>query len=281
MNSIMTTDIIDDPRKQKVAALSICVVTYRPELEILGTTLESLRTAIKKLDHISTHITIVDNSPQDCLSNWLTEKFRDLSISLLNGQGNVGFGRANNMVMDNVGDLHLVLNPDVVLSPDSLENAVQFLKQHMDCGLLTPSAVGTDGIRQYLCKRYPAVLDLVLRGFAPKRLRQLFKIRLDRYQMAEMPDNAIFWDPPIISGCFMLFRGEIFRKLNGFDPGYFLYFEDFDLSIRAAKVTRVAYLPTVKIVHGGGDAARKGLWHIEQFIRSAYIFYRKFGLKLI
>lgn len=99
--------------------------------------------------------------------------------------------------------------------------------------------------------------------------------------MAEMPDNAIFWDPPIISGCFMLFRGEIFRKLNGFDPGYFLYFEDFDLSIRAAKVTRVAYLPTVKIVHGGGDAARKGLWHIEQFIRSAYIFYRKFGLKLI
>ncbi|MBB3384518.1 glycosyltransferase [Rhizobium sp. BK609] len=270
-----------EPPTKLTTLLSICIVTYSQDLAVLQATLESLRAAVAHLSDTKTDITIVDNSPRGSLSDWLRENFRDLSIHLLTGHGNVGFARANNMVLDNIGDLHLVLNPDVVLSPDSLENAVQFLKLHPECGLLTPSALGTDGIRQYLCKRYPTVFDLALRGFAPKRLRQLFQKRLDRYQMADMPDNEVFWDPPIVSGCFMLFRGEIFRNLAGFDPNYFLYFEDFDLSIRAAQVTRIAFLPTVKIVHGGGDAARKGLWHVEQFIRSGWVFYRKFGFRLI
>lgn len=270
-----------EPSTKLTTLLSICIVTYRQDLAVLQATLESLRVAIAHLKDTKTDITIVDNSPSGSLSDWLRENFRDLTIRLLTGHGNIGFARANNMVLDNIGDLHLVLNPDVVLRPDSLANAVQFLKLHSECGLLTPSALGADSTRQYLCKRYPTVFDLALRGFAPKRLKQLFHKRLDRYQMADMPDNEVFWDPPIVSGCFMLFRGEIFRNLGGFDPSYFLYFEDFDLSIRAAQVTRIAYLPTVKIVHGGGDAARKGLWHVEQFIRSGCFFYRKFGLRLI
>ncbi|MGY5780135.1 glycosyltransferase [Rhizobium sp. LEGMi135b] len=274
------TDFLHIQQQDRTTLLSICIVTYRPDLPVLRATLESLRVAVAHLSDTKTNIMIVDNSPSGSISDWLTENFQDLSFHLLAGHGNVGFARANNMVLDNVGDLHLVLNPDVVLSSDSLANAVQFLKQHPECGLLTPSAVGVDGVRQYLCKRYPAAFDLALRGFAPKRLRKLFKRRLNRYQMADMPDNEVFWDPPIVSGCFMLFRGEIFRNLNGFDPSYFLYFEDFDLSIRTAQVTRVAFLPTVKIIHGGGDAARKGFWHIGQFIRSAFVFYRKFGFRL-
>lgn len=275
------TDFTQNQHQDKAALLSVCIVTYRPELAVLGATLESLRVAIARLDGNHAAVTIVDNSPEDSLSGWLADHFRDLSVRLLSGHGNVGFARANNMAMDDVGDLHLVLNPDVVLSPESLANAVDFLKQHPDCGLVTPLAVGTDGTRQYLCKRYPALFDLALRGFGPKSLRRLFKKRLDHYQMADISDDGVFWDPPIISGCFMLFRGEIFRKLSGFDPSYFLYFEDFDLSLRAGGVTRIAFLPTVKIVHGGGDAARKGLWHIRQFVRSGYTFYRKFGLKLL
>jgi GT2 family glycosyltransferase len=271
----------ENQHQVETTLLSICVVTYRPELAVLGATLKSLRVAIAHLDGVDATITIVDNSPDNSLSGWLIDNFDDLSPRLLNGHGNVGFARANNMAMDDVGDLHLILNPDVVLSPDCLANAVQFLKQHSECGLLTPLAIGTDGARQYLCKRYPALFDLTLRGFGPKWLRQLFKKRLDYYQMADMPYNGTFWDPPIISGCFMLFRGGIFRKLAGFDPHYFLYFEDFDLSLRARDITRIAFLPTAKIVHGGGDAARKGFWHIKQFICSAYVFYRKFGLKLL
>lgn len=46
------------------------------------------------------------------------------------------------------------------------------------------------------------------------------------------------WDPPIVSGCFMPFRTDVLKSLGGFDPRCFLYFKDYDLSLRTGSVTR-------------------------------------------
>ena len=265
---------------QKLQKLSVCIVTFIPDLVVLDTTLTSLRAALHGLPDTELALTIVDNSPTDNVSAWLETHFADLKPDIMAGHGNIGFGQANNKVLDRLGDIHLVLNPDVEMSPDCLSNGLQFLKDNPQCGLATPFARGSDGERQFLCKRFPAVFDLLLRGFAPSILRRLFQKRLDRYEMAEMPANEVYWDPQIVSGCFMLFRGEIFQKLGGFDPAYFLYFEDFDLSLRVGEITHIAYVPQMSIVHGGGNAGRKGLWHVKKFGLSAVIFYRKFGLKL-
>ena len=98
--------------------------------------------------------------------------------------------------------------------------------------------------------------------------------------MSKETDEDVVWDPPIVSGCFMLFRGGLYRQLGGFDGRFFLYFEDFDLALRAGKVTRTAYVPAVRIVHEGGHAARKGLTHIKLFAKSALLFYKLHGFKL-
>lgn len=260
--------------------LSICIVTYNPDLEVLARTLESLRIALGYLESKKISVLIVDNSHEGALKTWLPEHFSDLSIELKCGHGNIGFGRANNMALATCGDFHLVLNPDVELAPDALVGAMTFMEAHKECGLLTPLAFGTDGKRQYLCKRFPSIFDLALRGFAPARIRKLFKRRLDRYEMRGMRDDEVYWNPMIVSGCFMFLRGELFREMGGFDSAYFLYFEDFDLSLRVGKKAAIAFVPAVRIVHGGGDAGRKGLWHIKQFTIAAAIFFRKFGLKL-
>ena len=64
-----------------------------------------------------------------------------------------------------------------------------------------------------------------------------------------------------------------------FDRRFFLYFEDYDLSLRSAEITRIAYVPAVKVVHHGGHAARKGLRHIGMFVRGAALFFRLHGWK--
>lgn len=266
---------------QKWQKLSVCIVTFKPDLEALNVTLRSLRVCLHALSDIEFALTIVDNSPTNNLSAWLETDFADLQPKIVWGHGNVGFGQANNKVLNRLGDVHLVLNPDVDMSSDCLSNGLQFLKDNPQCGLVTPFARGPNGERQFLCKRFPAVFDLLLRAFAPSILRKLFQKRLHSYEMAEMPANEVYWDPQIVSGCFMLFQGEIFQKLGGFDPAYFLYFEDFDLSLRAGKITHIAYVPQIRIVHGGGNAGKKGLWHVKKFGRSAITFYRKFGLKLL
>jgi GT2 family glycosyltransferase len=141
-----------------------------------------------------------------------------------------------------------------------------------------------DGTPDFLCKRYPAVFDLFLRGFAPRAIRRLFRRRLDRYDMRDAIDAA-GEEPvlglPVMSGCCMLVRRKAIDATGGFDPKFFLYFEDFDWSVRLNKVAQSAYLPSFRVVHHGGGAARKGWKHIAWFVRSAFRFYGKHGWRFV
>jgi hypothetical protein len=112
----------------------------------------------------------------------------------------------------------------------------------------------------------------------PGFVQALYEDRLAHYRMKDLYDaGMVSKDVPIISGCCMLVRTSAFRELSGFDERFFLYFEDFDLSIRAAGLGAVAYNPSMKIIHGGGFSSRKGWWHILQFTLSGRKFFKKHG----
>lgn len=265
--------------------LAISIVIYESDQSVLMKTLSSLRRAIQRVDDIASCALIcVDNSVHSHLSaDAIYEALGAnlANVGLLCGHGNIGFGRGHNLAIRTVeSDLHLVLNPDTVLEENTLQAAISYLDAHPEVGLLVPDVRWPDSSRQYLCKRYPTVLDLALRGFAPARLRERFRARLDYYEMRDLiGDQEVVWDPPIVSGCFMLFRTEVLKRLGGFDPRYFLYFEDFDLSLRAGRITRIVYVPSVRIVHHGGYAARKGWRHIVMFVRSGITFFNTHGWK--
>jgi hypothetical protein len=99
--------------------------------------------------------------------------------------------------------------------------------------------------------------------------------------MRDLPDAGVATGIPIATGCFMLARGEMLRRLGGFSPEFFLYFEDFDLSLRLGRLADIAYVPQVRIVHAGGHAAGKGWAHRRMFIRSAVTFFRRHGWRLL
>ncbi|EMG53553.1 glycosyl transferase family protein [Ochrobactrum sp. CDB2] len=270
-----------DQQTNKQLRLTISIVTFNPDFAELEKTLCSLKSALQGFTNNAFQIIIVDNSTDNAVASFLEQKFDNLPIQLIHGQGNIGFGRAHNMALKQTGEFHLILNPDIELDSDALVNAIAFMRSSERCGLLSPRATWPDGKRQYLCKRYPAVFDLVLRGFAPQLIRSFFSMRLARYEMKAETQSEVFWNPPIVSGCFMFFRGAILRKAGGFSDKFFLYFEDFDLSLRCAKIAETAYVPSVKVVHSGGHASRKGIWHIRVFVRSAITFYRIHGLKIV
>ncbi|ASV84533.1 glycosyltransferase like 2 family protein [Ochrobactrum quorumnocens] len=269
-----------DPKNNKQPLLTISIVTFKPDLDELKKTLDSLKFALKEFVPGTFSITIVDNSVNNDVVSFLSREYQDLPLILVYGHGNIGFGRAHNIAMQQMGEFHLILNPDIQLDPDALINAVAFMRANENCGLLSPRTAWPNGQRQYLCKRYPAVFDLMLRGFAPKIIRSLFSVRLAQYEMQAETQNAVYWNPPIVSGCFMLFRSATLKTTGGFSHNFFLYFEDFDLSLRSRKIADTAYVPTVRVVHAGGHASKKGFWHIKVFIQSATTFYRCYGLKL-
>jgi GT2 family glycosyltransferase len=264
----------------------VSVVVYRPDIEQLVSTLAGLAAACDALrvsrPALPVELYLVDNGGLPDIRAELAELQRhDISMTIITGHGNIGYGRGHNLaIKQSAKQYHLVLNPDIDLARDALCEALDFFEAHAEAGLIAPWIGDEHGDQQFLCRRYPTLIDLFARGFLPARLRQLFSRRLARYEMRDRINaRDIVWDPPIVSGCFMLFRTSVLKQLGGFDTRYFLYFEDYDLSLRAHEVTRVVYTPSVRVLHHGGGAARKGTAHIRMFMASAYKFFDRFGWK--
>jgi GT2 family glycosyltransferase len=271
--------------------LDISVVIYHADGVLLRHTIESLRVALERARSAdllaSAALRLVDNGSTDAevvdglIESSLGPRVDWLRVEILRGHGNVGFGRGHDLALAR-GDAfyHLVLNPDVVLAPEALVEGLSYLDAHPGVGMVAPEVRGPGGEPQFLCKRYPSVLVLLLRGFAPAWLQRRFRRRLEHYEMRDLPGDAPVIGIPIASGCFMLATGAALRAVGGFSPRYFLYFEDFDLSLRLRHVAEIAYVPAVRIGHSGGQAARKGWRHRFLFFRSAVTFFTTHGWRL-
>jgi GT2 family glycosyltransferase len=276
------------------ATLTVSIVTYRPDLVLLDRTLRTLAVSLVAAREQelmrAANVVLIDNTGTRASAAAVVRVARDIfrdadvTMNYLHGHANIGYGAAHNLVMHGGNThYHLVLNPDVELAPDALPIAFRFLGEHAEIGVLAPASRRVDGTREYVCKRYPTVFDLALRGFAPRALRQLFRKRLDHYEMRDLVDRVAADETispiPAMSGSFMFVRRKAIEATGGFDPGFFLYFEDFDWSVRLNRVTRSVYVPAVKIVHHGGGAAKKAPRHIGYFVRSAARFFNKHGWK--
>jgi GT2 family glycosyltransferase len=268
--------------------LSVAVVTYRTDRAMLARCLESLAKSIARAREkqlvSSVQLFLVDNGPPvhaSCVGDALGAWPRNEDIRVVSGHGNVGYGAANNLVLGDLrSDIHLVMNPDVELESDAVPAMLEAFRENPTVGLIAPAVVDAEGRIQYLCKRYPTLWVLFLRGFAPPFMRRAFARSLERYEMRDVIQDRTVKDVPLASGCFMAMRSEVFRAVGGFDTRYFMYFEDYDLSLRFARRAQLAYVPAARIVHHGGDAAAKGWRHVLWFGRSAIRFFSRHGWRI-
>lgn len=266
--------------------LSIATVLYRCDSAQIqrfrDCLLESIRHLRDTRPVARISLTIVDNAASedgDRFSHLFTRLQGVDTVRFIQPEKNLGYGRAHNLCMHQGSDFHLILNPDVYLAPDALDAGLDYLQSHAsDTGMVTPYGYNNQAEPLFLSKRYPTVLDFLLRGFAPTALRKHFGKRLARYEMQYeyqlgQPCDTV----EIASGCCMLLRSDLLQKTNGFCEDYFLYFEDFDLSVRLRQHAKIVFVPAMKIIHDGGHAASKGWWHIFQFARSGRRFFSQHG----
>jgi GT2 family glycosyltransferase len=275
--------------------VDIFIVTFYSDLNVLGKVLQRLSEAVNVCSNAVFRVTLVDNSHgRDQGTHQEHSYFDDLkklvsksglAIDLHHSPSNLGFGRANNLAFDLSvknkpnADYVLVLNPDAFLSLDSLSRALNIMNERPDLGVLLPRFLSETGQDLYLAKRYPNVWVLFLRGFAPRFMKRMFQSSIDSYDLKDLPPDQGHLQTVVGSGACFLMRASIWQRLKGFDPRFFLYFEDFDLTYRAKQISQVAYEPSVEVVHLGGHTAKKGRTHIKYFIQSAGQFFNKNGWK--
>lgn len=267
-------------------SLSVSFVTYAPPLipsfnDVFNSLLEAIIDAQHNQILGTVSVTLVDNGDNEAiLEKVIAEASCAFPVTLINNQDNVGYSAHNQAIEQSNADYHLILNPDVLLSTSALINGLTYLEDHQDTVMVCPYSEGEQGEPSHLCKRYPAVFDLALRGFASGTIKQRFDDRLMHYEYRDLPTAEIIRSVELISGCCILARTKALQLCDGFDEKFFLYFEDFDLSLRMSKLGNLDYYPGMKIIHYGGNAASKGFQHILYFLKSAVRFYAKHGLRV-
>ncbi len=165
----------------------------------------------------------------------------EVKISILEAKTNLGYGAGNNLGAASArGEFLLIVNPDTALRPDALGKMVQFLKEHLDIGIVGPQLILPDGTIRDSYRTFPTVADIFikrsfLRFFFPSRMRSYLQWDASPYDTRDTD-----W---IVGACLFL-RRDFFQKLHGFDARFFLFFEDTDLCRRCWEVgKRVVYFP--------------------------------------
>ncbi len=122
----------------KPTTLSVSCVVYDTDYDILAATIESLHTAIqeaikqKSVNDCSFYL--INNHPAtpDSFQQAVAlAKSLFTNIEIINGHGNIGYGRANNLAIKHTqSDYHLILNPDVDLDSHSIFVGINVIKCH-------------------------------------------------------------------------------------------------------------------------------------------------------
>lgn len=277
------------PEASAEATLSVSIVLHDSDFSSLGATLDSLICAVLSAQRRgvlgSASLSVLDNQSSQDYRRKLPEFLRShlektntaLPYTLQFAAQNQGFGLGHNEALaPAAAAFFLILNPDVELAETAIYEALAGFRSHPEAVAANPYCERTDGSREYLCKRYPNAFDLFLRGTGSRRLQKIFARRLSRYECQDLGrENA--QEVRLLSGACLFCRSGAFRAVGGFSPAFFMYFEDFDLSLRIARQGKLLYLPSVRIIHRGGFAARKGQRHVRWFMRSALVFFSRNG----
>lgn len=266
--------------------LSISIVVYKPNIKILERALDSIFDSLSQNLILlkESKITIIDNGNQRNILDSTVGTYIDngLQINIVSSKDNIGYGRAHNLaILNSHSKYHLILNPDVILSSDALNLGIKYLEENQDVVAISPKCYDDNNKVQYIAKTYPNLLVLLARGMGPKFIKNIFFKKLSKYEIRKIVAKDKISEIEIMSGCFMLCRTDALKKINGFDVSFFLYFEDFALSIELRKLGKLMYIPSMKIIHLGGHAARKGMRHIFFFISSGFRFFNKYGWKFL
>ena len=228
-------------------------------------TLRAAEAAIAAMAGIEGVITLIDNDSGDgsfdhiraeaAARGWLA----DGRVRVLQSNRNGGFGAGNNAAMrvplPAPADYLLILNSDSFPTPGMIRLMRDYLEAHPEVGLVGSRVSGTDGHHHETHFRFPTIaseLEGAARTGPISRLLSRRIVALDRPETS----GPVDW----VAGASLMIRAGLIRQLGGFDEAFFLYFEETDLCLRAARAGwQTHYLPEAEVIHvGSASTGMKG-----------------------
>ncbi len=224
--------------------VSVLVVSYCTR----NLTLACLESLYSQPQGVSFEVVVVDNASNDCSAEAIASAYPQAHLIALDE--NIGFGRASNIAARaSDGEYVLLLNPDTEVPAGLLERMVVFEQAHPEAGLVGGRTKKPDGTPDP-SSCFGAFTLWSVTCFATG-LSTIFKKNafFDPESMGSWQRDSVR-KVGVVTGCLLLARRTLWDELGGFDPRYFMFGEDFDLSARAIDLGYTPMItPDATIMH--------------------------------
>lgn len=262
--------LVDYVAQALPAALDVCV-----SFVLFGNDRDEIVRAITQVQRssVKTQVVLIDNTtpPLDLAFA------QEMGAIVAATNRNVGYGRGHNIALAAAQGkcrYNLVMNTDLEMTSDVVAGMVAFMDAHPDAGLAMPKVRYPDGSLQHLCRLLPDPTDIAARRLFAKTAWA--KAKNQRYEFHGWDYDTVA-QFPFLSGCFMLLRRTVLDQVGYFDPRYFLYAEDLDLSRRIHAVAKTLYNPAEVVTHEYRSKARPSLTRVRYAAANLSRYFFKWG----
>lgn len=250
--------------------LSVVIVSYNVKYYLE----QCLRSVFAAQGDLEMEVFVVDNNSTDGSIDYLRPRFPE--VHFIANKVNLGFSRANNQaIRQSVGRYVLLLNPDTIITEQTLQDCIQYLDLHPEVGATGVAMYGANGRFAWESRR--GVPTLWTSFCKMMGLCTLFphSRRFGHYYMRYLNRTEANYIE-VISGAFNMLRREALDQVGLLDETFFMYGEDIDLSYRLLLGGwRNAYVPT-PILHYKGESTQKSSYrYVHIFYEAMLIFFDK------
>jgi hypothetical protein len=231
--------------------LSIIIVSWNVR-EVL---LDCLQSIDRHPPSENFEIILVDNASTDRTVDAVRPDFPQVSV-MANDQ-NRGFAAANNQGLAGArGEYLLLLNPDTIVHPHSLNTLCAFMDRHPDAGACGPRLLNEDGTIQASVRRFPSFRGALYR-YTILRYLHVFRGQYEAWWMKDFRHDRQM-DVDQLMGAALMLRRAAVDQVGRMDERFFLYYEEVDLCYRLKQAGwRVVFVPEAIITHLGGQSSKQ------------------------
>lgn len=247
-------------------SLTISIVSWNTK----DLTLNCIKSIYEAERDFALRIIVVDNNSFDGSTEAIRKAYPEVLV--LENVTNKGFAAANNQALAvSDSDFFLLLNPDTLVSRDSLRGMLDFLVQHPKVGAVGPRLVYPDGsLQRSYSIQFPSLAMILSHHGLLKESGP------SRKTMLEKPTPVAC----LMGACLMLRRRAI-EDVGPMDEVFFLIYEEADWCYRLNKSGwLVYYLPQLTVFHYQGQSEKlipgKGI--IETQISLQYYLRKHYGI---
>lgn len=202
-------------------------------------------------------VVVVDNDSGDAepIEAAVAEQGWSDWVKVVRAPYNGGFGYGNNLgvaVARQAWGARWVhfLNPDTLVRSGAIISLRDFLATHPRAAMAGGRFLNGDGSAWSYAFHFPGLISEVEHGVALGLFSRLFRRQAVPQVMGDQPEH-IDW----VSGASVMVRASVFEELRGFDEGFFLYFEETDLCLRARQAGwETWYVPGSLVMHIAGQS---------------------------